>query len=138
MAMHLGTVPLCPDCLDLHGQLKEAARATHGNMTWPGNYALAALDLGEAGQRRAAGLCAALGWCDPQGSPEETLRMLLTDGAKQRPDRVRHEWVTGSRPPAVADIEWPAWIEPGPGFTDDAGWQSCARCGAVQYRNPRW
>jgi hypothetical protein len=139
LAAYLDTVPLCRDCLDLHGQLKEAAYTSDHDVNWPGNYAVAALDLDNAGQRRAVGLYAALGWCDPQENPEDTLRTLLTDGAKPPPDdQVRHEWVTGRRPPGLTSIEWPAWIEPGPGFADDSGWQSCARCGAIRYSNPRW
>jgi hypothetical protein len=136
---YLDTLPLCLDCLHLYGQLKAAAYTDDHAVQWPGNYALAALDLDETGQRRAAGLYGALGWCDPQDSPGDTLRTLLTGGAKPPPDtQVRHEWVTGRRPPALTGIEWPAGIEPGPGFADDPGWQSCARCGATRYHNPRW
>jgi hypothetical protein len=100
---------LCPDCWNLCDQL-EGARYDH-DVNWPGNYALAALDLNEAGQRRAAGLYAAFGWCDPQDSPEATLRALLTDGAKPFPPdpQVRHDWIAGDRR------------------------RTCARCGEIRY-----
>jgi hypothetical protein len=135
----LGRTPMCTVCVDLYYELKAAAYADEHDARWPGNYALAALDLDEAGQRQAAGLYAALGWCDQLDTPGDTLRTLLVDGAKPPPgDQVRHEWVTGRRPPSVTGINWPDWVEPGPGFTDDAGWQSCARCGAVRYQSDRW
>jgi hypothetical protein len=102
-------LPLCPDCDRVYDHL-ETARYQH-EVRWPGNYALAALDLGEDGQRRAAGLYVALGWCDPRHSPAETLRALLTEGAKPPPPdpRVRHDWIAGE------------------------GRRTCARCGAIKY-----
>ena len=130
---------LCADCIDLFCWL--AAVHTEENFAvWPVGYALATLGLDPAGQRRAAGLYVTLGWCDPSDTPDATLHALLTDGAKPAPPdkQVRHDWVTGRRPPGLTDIEWPAGITPGPGFADDSGWQSCARCGEDRYHNPRW
>jgi hypothetical protein len=106
-------LPLCPDCDRLDDHL-ETARGEH-DVNWPGNYALAALDLDEAGQRRAVGLYAAFGWCDPQGSPRDTLRALVTDGAKPFPPdpQVRHDWIAGDQR------------------------HTCGRCGEVKYDNFR-
>jgi hypothetical protein len=135
----LGSTPFCAECVELYGELKAAVYSADHDVRWPGCYALAALDLDAPRQRRAAALYVALGWCDAQDTAEDTLRTLLTDGAKPAPDRqVRHEWVTGRRPAALADFQWPEDVVPGAGFADDSGWQSCARCGAVQYHNPRW
>lgn len=100
---------LCPDCWNLYDQLEGAMY--HHDVRWPGNYALAALQLDEAGQRRAAGLYVALGWCDPRHSPADTLRALLADGAKPFPPdpQVRHDWIA-----------------------DDQR-QTCARCGTIKW-----
>ena len=58
-------LPWCPECADLWERL-DGARYDH-DVYWPHNYALSALELDEAGQRRAASLYASLGWCDPGG-----------------------------------------------------------------------
>jgi len=101
-------LPLCPDCERVYDQL-ESAMYDH-DVPWPRNYALAALDLDQAGQRRAAGLYVARGWCDPQDNPGDTLRALLTNGPKPPPDgNVRHDWIAGDRQ------------------------QICARCGEIKY-----
>lgn len=104
-----GRLMLCPACSDLDDQL-EGARYDY-EVNWPGNYALAALALDEAGQRRAVALFAALGWCDPQDNATATLRTLLTDGPKPFPpdQQVRHDWVAGDQR------------------------RTCARCGEIRW-----
>ncbi len=90
-----GSMPLCPECERLWMHLEHNRDAVHWEAGWPANMILTALDLNEAARRRAAGLFVAVGWCDPHDDPEETLRVLLADGAKPpRPEKynVRHEW----------------------------------------------
>jgi hypothetical protein len=127
---------ICPGCWDLYNELETAARYSgRYEVTWPANFALAALDLGEEGQRRAAQVYAALGYIDPRETPEATLQALLTEGAKPPPEppRARHEWVLAS-PAPDADDEWAIDL----GLEDRPGQYRCARCGEIRshYRRP--
>lgn len=108
-ARALSSRPLCVPCARVDDQL-EAARYDH-DVNWPGNVALAALDLDEDGQHRAAGLFVAWDLIDPQDSPADTLRALLTEGAKPLPPepQVRHDWLPGDQRKTCArcgEIRW--------------------------------
>jgi hypothetical protein len=47
---------------------------------------------------------------------------------------VEHDWVNENPNPSLSDPEWAMAV----GLVDWVGRRTCTRCGATEYRNPRW